>query len=240
MLEMIRGCLFLFTASLITAIVSPFSVSSVKRFDPDLETQPGLWTSLPADTIFLDDTGVSPEAEDNSDLFNSVPTDDPANEFLASSDVEGSSILASGDSSCGSQDSSSALPTDDAEITLDLFSLNGLDARGFLDDVDKLNEIIDSPNGRSCSDPNVLNHNPKGTRPRVYMPKTFIPDPLEKIEHRYPVDEFGKCPVLLRPEYKEAVCCTGGPSGIYMLRCAPGSYNIGPSSYSLLSTVIKS
>ena len=179
MLEMIRSCLLLFTASLFTAFVSSFFDSSVKRFEPDLETQPPLWTSLPADTIFSDDTGFSPEVEDNSDLFNSLPADDPVNGLLASSDLEEGSNLASGDSSCGSQDSSSALPTDDAGIALDLFSLNGLEARGFLDDVDKLNEIIDSPNGRSCSDPNTLNANPKGRRPRVYMPKTFIPYALD-------------------------------------------------------------
>lgn len=224
MLEMIRRCLFLFTAGLFTAFVSAFFDSSVKRFEPDLETQPGLWTSLPADTLFSDDTGFSPEVEDNSDLFDSLPADDNVNGPLASSDLEEGSNLASGDSSCGSQDSSSALPADDAEIALDLPSLNGLEARGFLDDVDKLNEIIDSPDSRSCGDPNMLNARPQGRRPRVYMPKTFIPDVYDKIEHRYPVDEFGKCPVI-RPEYKEAVCCTGGPSGIYILRCAPGAWN---------------
>lgn len=227
MFEMIRSCSFLFTAGLFITLVSSFSDRSVKRLEPNLETQPGLWSSLPTDTSFLDDTGFSPEVGDNSDLFNSLPADDPVKDFLASSDLEGSSNLASGDSSCGSQDSSSASPTDDAEIAHDLFSLNSLDARGLLDDVDKLNEVIDSPNGRSCDDPNIFNSKPQGAEPRIYEPKTFIPELYDQSEIRYPVDEFGKCPKLY-PEYKEALCCTGGTSGIYVLRCAPGTFNTTP------------
>lgn len=224
---MIWRCLFFSTASLSTALVSSFSDSSVKRFDPDLETQPGLWSSLSTDTSFLDNTGFSPEVEDSSDLFSPLPgsiTADSANgDFLAFDDLEGSSTLASDDSSCGSQDSSSALPNDDAEIALDLFSLNGLNARGFLDDVDKLNEFIDSPNGRSCA---VSNEKRPNTRPRTYRTKNFVPE--DELDTRLPIDEFGKCPVL-QPEYKEAVCCTGGMYGPYVLKCAPGIHTTQPS-----------
>ena len=221
---MIWSFLFFSTTSLFTALVSSFSDSSVKRFDPDLETQPGLWNSLSTDTSFLDNTAFSPEVEDNSDLFSPLPdsitADSADGNFLASSDLEGGLTLASDDSSCGSQDSSSALPNDDTDVALDLFSLDGLEARGFLDDVDKLNEVIDSPNGRSCADPTVASEKRVGARPRVYQPKNFVPE--DEVDIRIQIREFGKCPVL-QPEYKEALCCTGATYGPYVMRCAPGT-----------------
>ena len=230
MVNMVWGCLMLFVVSFSVALVSPGHPSSVKRFGPDLETQPSLfWTSFPEDASNAENTDFWPQSEDNSNLFSFLPDsitgDNGAGQFLDASDFQRGSILALDNSPCGSQDSSSGLSTDDTEVGLDLFSLNELDTRGFLEDVDKLNEVIDSPNDGSCPAPDMLNPQGQSTEPQVDQGNEEESDTFPKLDDEvtigYPVDEFGKCPVL-EPEYKEAVCCTGQPYGIYVLRCLSG------------------
>lgn len=228
--------LFWFAASFSPAFANPFSDSLVKRDGLDSEIQSDLWTSSPVDTPLLGDAAFSPEAEDNSNLFSSLPdsivADNASENFLTSGDLEGDSTLASDYPSCGSQGSSSGFSTDDAEVALDLFGLNSLNARGFLEDVDKLHEVFDSPiNDNSCAAPNILNSKGRVARPAGLRAKNKpeeFPEITDEVELKYPVDDFGKCPVL-QPEYKVALCCTGESTEMFVLRCAPGTYN-PPSS----------
>lgn len=226
---MICYCLLAFTASLSTAVVSPFPDNSMNVFDPDLETQPGFWTSSAVDASTLESTDFAPEGEDNSDLFNLLPdsitTDDDAVE----------NFLASDGSSCGSQGSSSGLSSDDAEVALDSFSLNSLNARGYFEDLKKFfNGANDSPNDRSCAAPDVLNSQDQFSKPQIYNSLDDLDDLPEDDDEAgisYSVEDFGKCPAW-EPEYKEAVCCTGRQYGIYVLRCAPGIHNLFLSTLS--------
>lgn len=242
--KMIWCCFLVFAASLPTALASPFPQDSVNLFDPDLETQPGFSTAFPVDESISWNTDLSPEAGDNSNLFSLLPdpttADGAADQFLASSDLEGSA-LTSDSSSCGTQDSSGALPTD-AQVALDMLNSNSLDARGFFDDVDKLqNEVIDPPSDPSCAAPNsVKSPGEKFPRPNVYRKIGLDVTPLIEDETKtiYPVDEFGKCPVL-EPDYTEALCCTGQQYGIYVLRCAPGTRSSSAFPSSCQELIIK-
>lgn len=218
-------------------MANPFPVEqgSLSLFDPDPETQPGFLTDSPFDETLSGDVDFSPQAEDQGDSSNvfGLPSnsiaDNPAEELLASGNLDDSASALDG-SSCGTQSSSGNLLTD-PELALDLFEYGNLDARGFFEDVDQLqNEVIDPPDGGLCPAPDLLNAPKQRGRPpgpglkrpqREIIGQDSFPETDEKINIHYPVKNFGKCPVL-RPEYTEALCCTGEHYGIYVLKCAPG------------------
>ena len=226
-------CVFLiFAANLCTTRANPFPVEqgSISLFDPDPETQPGFMTDSPFDESLLGVIDFPPQAEDQGDSSNvfGLPSnsmaDNPSEELLTSGNLDDSASAFDG-SSCGIRSSSGTLLTD-PELALDLFEYGIVDARGFFDDVDQLqNEVIDPPDGGLCAAPDLLNSQKRRGRPPgpgVKRPQREIGQEIdEKNNIHYPVKNFGKCPVL-QPEYTEALCCTGRQYGIYVLKCAPG------------------
>jgi hypothetical protein len=224
--------LFVLAANLSTLIANPFPLAedSVSLSRPDLETQLGFSTAFPADESVFDLTYSPPDAGSqgkDSDLFDVPPvlvtSDNTAGQSLAFPDLD-NSVLASDGSSCGSQGSSGDRPTD-SELALDSFSLDSLEARGFLDDVEKLNEITDPPTGGLCATPNSQARPEQQKGPRPYRKTSddsrLGPEPW-KADSPIQLKEFGQCPAL-RPEYSEALCCTGEHYGIYVLTCARGT-----------------
>jgi hypothetical protein len=244
-------CLFgIFAGHLSSATADSFPVAeySVNWFEPDLETGQGFSTAflndgsafeeqiLPLqvqgeveDPIFGDtyfDLGTESQGEDADWLEfppDSTVIDHTDDQSLVFGNLDGSA-LASSTSSCGTQDSSGSLP-DDSDLVADLFSGTYLDARGFFEDVDQLNEVTNPNTGRTCTSP----VRPPGIK-RPYRPKSPNPPPLpdaepEKTVVSYPVDQFGECPALW-PEYRVPLCCAGPEYDPYVMRCAFGTMSL--------------
>lgn len=224
--------LLVLAANLSTLIANPFPVTedAVDLFSPDSETQLQFSTTLLADEPIFDDTYSPPDATyqgEDSDLFAIPPVlitlDNTAEQSPAFTDLD-NSVLASDGSSCGTQGRSGDLPTD-SEPAIDSFGLDSLEARGFLDDVEKLNEIIDPPTRGSCAAPNSQVSPERQRERRPYKKPSedtrLGPEPWEA-DFPIPVKDFGQCPAL-QPEYREALCCTGEHYGIYVMKCARGT-----------------
>lgn len=218
------------------ATPSPVDQDSDNLFDVAPEIQAGSLVAPFYDESSTREADNLLEAEnigDDSILFGLAPNSDVADnlseQFLPSDNSE-YVALASEDSSCGVQSSSGA-PHTEADLSLGLFNLNGLDTRGFFDDVDQLqNEVIDPPHDSSC--PAGISasrkRRPNNFKDRHNEEGTIFQN--SKLDVVYPVQQFGKCPVL-KPDYKEALCCTGVDYGTYISQCAPGTISF--SIYSI-------
>ena len=226
-----------------TANPSPVASDSANLFDLDSGIQAGFSTNPGLDGSGLSDSNIFTEAKDNGDdstlfdptLLNFNIPDDSVEQLQLASTFDDLALnfddlaLTPEGLPCGTQSSSDALFSNEPELALDLPDLGILDARGFFEDVNQLqNEVLDQPNGNSCPSTYNTNSNEQSSQPRVNPPGRKIDQDLIPAWNFasdldvYFEDEFGKCPAR-QPEYTKALCCTGFPTGIYVLRCAPGT-----------------